>query len=1331
MRNLSALIIEVCMALIAYANPTYYFDHFNIENGLSQNSVNCAFQDTKGFMWFGTKNGLNRFDGYTFKVFMRNPQQPHSIGNSTINCIAGDPSGNLWIGTDKGVYIFNPLLEQFSPIEQLADGIPLSSHNILQIIVHAHRAYILSGIGCYIYDLEKHNLQSLTPTLQKLSVSFLSGICLSGETIYLASATGIVSLSINELKPRIFYKNISAKITCLSINGSQLLAGTSSHGILSINKHTKDLKHLKIPSETNENPLIHSIQTINNDIWVATESGVFIQYANGNTQRLSHHQGDPYSLSNDAVYCIFQDRDKGIWIGSYFGGIDYLPKHEAAFEKYYPSSYHNSISGQRIREICEDSHNNLWIATEDEGLNYFNTTTKKFTNYSSNSTGPIRLSYNNIQCLNLYENKLWIGYFHKGIDVLDLNTKHITHHEQTSTPNSLNNNDIFSIYTDSSGQTWIGTSTGVLKYDSKNNNFIPIPEIGIFYISDIQEDSEGYIWFATYNIGAIRYNPHTKAVKQFHYDPNNPESICYSRITTIFMDAEHRLWFGSEDGGFCLYNNANQTFKRITVNDGLPSNVVHKIIEDCNHNLWISTNNGISCYNIESHAIKNYNTSNGLLCKQFNYNSGIAASDGKLYFGNIAGLIAFRPEDFQNTGNRLSVTLTNFQISNKDIKIGDGNSPLQKAITYSDSIRLYHDQSSFNIEFATLNFQSIESTHFMYKLEGIDNEWITTNGTRASYSNIPPGTYAFHVKANNGSEKWDNPETVLHIVILPPWWLSTIAKIIYGVLFIAACRIIYSSYKKRIRRKEAQRQAEQRQRKQEEIHTAKIEFFTNIAHEIRTPLTLIKIPLESILETENNESQKLKDSLTIIKRNTDRLYSLVNQLLDFRKTESKLLKLDLKQANINSIIEETFLRFRPAMQQRGLTFNYTPPETAAIADIDKEAFTKVVSNLFSNATKYAKSRIDVSLEALSEHHFFELRISNDGKPIKPELQEKVFDAFFQIEETEAPLQSGTGLGLALSRSLIELHHGHIFIDSQQECTTFVVQIPMGETMLPTPEITAPAANVIDEPIERSGNSLARIHTVLVVEDDKDLLRLITEKLQSKYNILAAENGAEAMKFVANEKVDLIVSDILMPIMDGIELCNQVMSDISSCHIPIILLTAKTNLDSKIKALKTGAAAYIEKPFSMIFLEAQIANLLDNRNKLRQNFYNNPFIDSLSITHNKIDERFLDKLSKIIVGNLDDDSFNIDKLAQELNMSRTNFHRKLKGITGLTPGDFIRLVRLKKAAELLCNSEYRINEICIIVGFHSQSHFTKSFQKQFGMLPKDFVKMHKSRQSHNS
>lgn len=634
-----------------------------------------------------------------------------------------------------------------------------------------------------------------------------------------------------------------------------------------------------------------------------------------------------------------------------------------------------------------------------------------------------------------------------------------------------------------------------------------------------------------------------------------------------------------------------------------------------------------------------------------------------------------------------------------------------------------YNQNSFAFRFAALCYAAPEENYLSYTLKGFDKEWYsTTKSSTASYTNLKPGDYTFCVKTANAKGEWSNDIKSIHIHIAPPFWKSPWAYLLYFILSAAGIGYIFYRFRKQITDKQ-QRQLEILEaEKEKEIYHAKIDFFTNIAHEIRTPLTLIKGPLENILHKENIDRNTIRENLDVMERNTLRLLDLTNQLLDFRKTETKGFRLNFMDCNISQLIRDTYIRFNPAAQQNGLKFQTDLPEQDFNAPVDKEALTKILSNLFNNAVKYATSSIHVSLIppcGMKEPGYFSIMVSNDGHPIPHDMQEKIFQPFVQIKQTSGGQRTaGTGIGLPLARSLAELHKGKLYLkDSEEIC--FCVELPVDQEKAIQLQK--------DSTISQTGNmqTVIRQHStnicILVVEDDPEMQNFICAQLETVYCVIRASNGKEALQVLSEKTISLIVSDVMMPEMDGFELCHTLKTDIEHSHIPIILLTAKVTMQSKIEGIELGADDYIEKPFSTEYLLARIANLLSNQDKLRHAFTSSPFVNAKTIALSKADENFLDKLIEVIQKNISEPDFNVDILAEKMNMSRSSLHRKIKGIAQITPNEFIQLERLKMAAQLIQSGEYRINEVCYIVGFNSSSYFAKCFQKQFGVLPKDFYK----------
>jgi signal transduction histidine kinase/DNA-binding response OmpR family regulator len=724
--------------------------------------------------------------------------------------------------------------------------------------------------------------------------------------------------------------------------------------------------------------------------------------------------------------------------------------------------------------------------------------------------------------------------------------------------------------------------------------------------------------------------------------------------------------------------------------------------------------------------MKVYTTANGLLGDQFNYRSSFQTEDGTIYLGSIDGFVAFNPKNFSENKSLPSIVITDFLLFGKEVYAGDPSSPLKKSINFLDELVLQPNQNSFSFRVAALDFQAPRMNRIMCKLDGFDEEWLPVGESPVvTYSNLWYGDYTFRVKAANSDGVWNEKEVALIVRILPPFYLTIWAYCVY-VLLIIGCSLYAIWYFKQRSSYRHRRQMEKfEQEKEREIYHAKIDFFTNVAHEIRTPLTLIKGPLENIILKKKVDAETRED-LNVMKQNTERLLNLTNQLLDFRKTESQGFRLNFAKCNITEVLKETHLRFTSLAKQKGLEFTLQLPEADFYAHVNQEAFTKIISNLLNNAVKYSEHYIHVFLEVTEggENKVFCIRTVNDGVIIPREMREEIFQPFVRFNEgDDGKVTTGTGIGLALSRSLAELHQGTLAMGKEEDSNTFCLTLPIVQdmTITLTPETEMEPETVNEPTVEvEQGEIKDNRPTVLVVEDNPDMLAFVVRQLSKEYAVLSAANGAEALKMLDGNYVNLVVSDVVMPVMDGFELCKTIKSDLNYSHIPVILLTAKTNIQSKIEGMELGADAYIEKPFSVEYLQACASNLIQNREKLRRTFAQSPFVAANTMALTKADEDFIKRLNEVILTNLNNPEFSMDDIADSLNMSRSNFYRKIKGVLDLSPNEYLRLERLKKAAQLLKQGEGRVTEICYMVGFNSPSYFAKCFQKQFGVLPKDFV-----------
>lgn len=1306
----------------------YYFRSLGIGEGLSQNTVNAILQDHFGFLWFGTKDGLNRYDGLNFHIFKHNADDARSLGNNFITALYEDKNYRLWVGTDAGLYIYNQETEAFGRFDMKnPDGISIEKA-VNTIYGDAYgRIWITveeQGLFCYRIDdrtLEHYSLDYLH------SDTNVRSVCVdNGGTVWIGFYGGGLHYSKDNLVSlypfvcqgeEVFRDDVITKLTLGAYN--YLYVGSVKHGLQGINITSWQVDRMIEADERGEDVFVRDIMAFsNNELWIGTETGIYIY--NLRTREYTHLYnvpGDTYSLSDNAVYNLCRDREGGVWIGTYFGGVNYIPLQYTYFEKFYPRNGRNSMHGKRVREFCQGNDGTLWIGTEDGGLNHYNPQTRRFRFFEPSD------AFKNVHGLCIDGDFLWVGTFSKGLKKVDTRTGAVVRsYYKGSNPNSLCDNSVFTICKTMSGDLYFGTLFGLYRYNRSSDDFIRISELNGRFIYDIKEDSYGNLWLATYANGAYRYDVAKREWINYTYAPEDTSGIPSNKVLSIFEDSRRQVWLTTQGGGFCRYNPESDNFTCFDSRKGLPNDVVYQIIEDDDGLFWISTNSGLIRFNPREFGIRVFTKANGLPVNQFNYRSGCKTSDGTIYMGSIEGFIAFNPRSFIENRYIPPVVITDFLVFNKRAVVGEKDSPLDRSIIYSDRVTLKASQNSFSVRVAALSYQAPDMNQIVYKLEGFDNEWYTRPANaNITYSNLRHGEYLLRIKASNSDGVWNETPAELRIRILPPFYLSVWAYILYFV-FTAALLFYAAYYLRRRSRIRLIRQREKfEQEKEREIYTAKIDFFTNIAHEIRTPLTLIKGPLDHILHSDKMVPD-LKEDMAVMSQNTDRLLDLTNQLLDFRKTETNGFRLNFVHCNVSEVIRNTYHRFSSLSKQKGLKVTLELPDTDFYADVDKEAFTKIISNLFNNAVKYSDTyiRVFLSSENVQQTEYFVLRMQNDGLLVPQDQQERIFEPFIQYARNGSDkVTGGTGIGLALARSLAELHSGSLKLETVPDCNSFRLMLPVAQENI---IVLADPLPVTESDEARSGaaEKISGDYTVLVVEDNPDMRAFIVRQLTDVYTVLTAANGIKALEVLDNNYVSLVISDVVMPEMDGFELCKMLKSKVNYSHIPIVLLTAKTNLQSKIAGMELGADAYIEKPFSTGYLLACVANLIRTREKLRETFANSPFVAANTMAMTKADEEFLRKLNEIIEANLHDPEFSLDDMAETLNMSRSSFYRKIKGVLDMTPNDYLRLERLKKAAQLLQEGKNRVNEICYQVGFSSPSYFAKCFQKQFGVRPREFT-----------
>lgn len=1031
-------ILIFCLWANRLPAQSHYFRHYQVENGLSHNTVFCAIQDKEGFVWFGTKDGLNRFDGNSFKVFRNNPADSTSLGNNFVYSIYVDKQQRLWIGTARGLYEYIKEEESFRavPGSQAGDLYDIREDNNNRLW------FVMSG-KLYYYDKKLRT----THLFQQAGNDIVSALYISAEGNIWYASYGAVNC-LDPQKQTIQHYNVfnqSKYTTAQWIRriakgpGNTLLIGATDQGLKQFEIAKGTYTDILLQNADKTNIYVRDIIEINDSVyWIGTESGIFVyNYRQNRFDNLRKSYTNPYLLSDNAVYALYKDKEGGIWAGTYFGGANYFRRQYTSFEKYFPDNTSQTISGNAVREICEDGNGNLWIGTEDRGLNKLNKLTGHFTHFLPGA-GDDDISYYNIHGLLYSDNYLWIGTFEHGIDIMDTRNDKVIKHFDNTTP-GVHNNFFLSFCKTRKGQILAGNTLDLLQFHPANDSFSKVEEIpGYNFVYNIREDNDETIWVSTIGNGLYYYNPVTKQMGHFRYSSDQPENISSNMINSTFEDSRGYIWVATEGGGICRYDKKSKQFKRYTMADGLPANFVFKILEDNKGKLWITTTRGLVEMDPDTGHMNLYTVSNGILNDQFNYNSGYKDADGRMYFGSVKGMISFNPQTFTRNNYRPPIYITGVQVHNKEY-IPKNKQGINQSVLATRKITLAYNQSSISIDFAALSFTAPEMLQYTYIMHGLQDGWTTINTNRKAYfTDLSPGTYVFMVKASGNNNDWSLTPAIITIEILPPWWQSHLAYLVYIATVMAITYWLAAYFYARAKERTRRRMEQLAHEKEKELYEAKIDFFTQVAHEIKTPLTLINAPLEKITE-QAVLYPEIHKNLYTVQKNTKRLIDLSNQLLDFRLTESKGYSLHFSRLNITDLVREVFADFKPIAEKKKLTYNLNMTAHDIFAQADEDAMQKIFTNLFSNAIKYSEQEVDIHLN--QSGGLFELRIFNDGFIIPADKSEKIFEPFFRLRETEK--QKGTGIGLALSRSLTLLHKGTLSLENGHsgKGNTFVLRIP--------------------------------------------------------------------------------------------------------------------------------------------------------------------------------------------------------------------------------------------------------------------------------------------------
>lgn len=1285
-------------------------------SGLSSSNIKAICQDKMGLIWIGTKNGLNRYDGvsvHPYNVY----DKVAARGNNNVSALFSTTDTTIWVGTDRGVYIFNPKKESFTGItgkssegvspEDWVETIAGDKDGNMWILIPNQGVFRMNGETIDYYSITNHKgnkdrLPSGLLVTEKGDI--IVGSTRDGLFLYDKQSNRFFPMGENRKEFSSLKDNPIASIID-DKRGTIYILQQNGHAY-TLSPEDETLTPLSITF--NRDVFIRRGAIVDNELWIGTAQGLYIfDFPSNKLEYLNDSQPGSNRLPDNIINAIATDVDNNIWVGTLYGGVAHLRRKGIVFENYTRNTSPAGFTCHRVRGLTTDKFGRIWIGSEEEGINVLDPV-------SNTISHPITSKDAQHVCLflNNQGDKIIAGFQGGGADIFsgDRLTGNIG-------SNLLQNpTSIYSMLEDSKGNIWAGADYGVFLKTYGSSDFQQVKAIDMAWVNKIFEDSKGIIWFASIGNGIWKYDPVTKKYQNYPFYEDYRNGLRSNSISSVMEDSAGNLWFSTERGGLAKYNPSTDDFTSFGIEEGLPDDMVYDVLEDNRGFLWFGTARGLVKFNPTTGGLKVFDKSNGLAVTQFNYLSATKGLDGKFYMGGINGVVSFNPMLDAQCDSLPPVYITRFRAGNEEMMVRTSDSEEPINVLFADNIELPSEITNFSLSIAAPSYDTHNTMIYSYRLLPKDKEWTIVNDpSNLTFVGLAPGNYTLEIRAQS-----DDVESIREIglKILPPWYQSIwayLAILLIVVLSLVAFFIIY-------RRNQQKKISEQEKlftiNKEKELYKSKMMFFTEIAHEIRTPLTLIGTPLEAIEEMEVKDS-KVKKYIGVIRQNTNRLLDLTTQLLDFQKLGNDRPELKYETIDITELVRSTLERFEMTMASKNKSLTLNLPQKPLNAVIDKEAITKIISNLINNALKYSDTKIVVSLS--EDGDSFRLEVVSDGNKISGDDVYHIFEPFYQIDKNG--YNQGVGIGLPLTRTLASMHGGSIELENLEgPDNTFVLKIPLRQEGVSTDKVeTNPtmAEYVMDD--ESLLTSPEAGYSLLFVDDNEEMREFLYDQLSKSFMVETAASGVEALEKLKNHKFDIIVTDIMMPEMDGYEFCRRVKEDSDLSHIPVVFLTAKNDLESNVKALKTGGEAYIEKPFSIKYFRQQVMSLLDNRRHERKAFLNKPFFTVDNMKLNKADEEFMNKVIDIINKNIDDENFGVETMADQLFMSRSSLLRKIKTIYNLSPVELIRLVRLKKAAELIQEGKYRISDVCYMVGINSSSYFSKLFYKQFGVTPKAFEK----------
>jgi signal transduction histidine kinase/ligand-binding sensor domain-containing protein/DNA-binding response OmpR family regulator len=1356
----------------------YKFSLIDINDGLPHNQVKCFLKDSRGFLWIGTAAGLTRYDGYQLKVFRYDSSNPATINGNNILKLFEDPAGKVWVQTTFGFSVFDPETGKFfRDHKAYLKRFKLPAPDVEDIIKDAAGNYwfVLTGNGLARYNPgSKQTVAVRHKPFDTLSLATNHVASLRNDAhgnLWVIHRNGVLekmdgkTLQVVERSTKIAEKyNHALFLYSLLVDSDHDIwvytPGGDGDGAFLYRPFDKSVTHIHVNSpklKLNNNRVRGVVEERKGTIWLATDhDGInVIDKRTGQVHYIQHNHEVNKSLVHNGVHSLYKDDQGIIWVGTFKNGVNYYHPNIVRFPHYkHQPSLSSSLPYDDINAFAEDDKGNLWIGTNGGGLIYFDRSKGTYTRYLHDSGKATSLGNNVIVSLLIDSNKeLWIGTYQGGLDRFD--GKEFTHYKyQSDNPNSLSDNNVWELFQDSRGIIWVGTlHGGVNRYDSQIDGFhrsqIKGGEFTLHfdYISAITEDHEGRIWVGG-GYGVEVLDLYEKTSTYLSHDPAVPGSLLSNNITSIYRDQNKNLWIATTEG-LNFYDQQSKSFIHFTEKDGLPSDAVIAVLGDAKNNLWLSTSNGVANIILppwkgkldkKEVVIQNYDEADGLQGRSFNENAAYTTQKGEIIFGGVNGYNLFYPDKLGNNAFTPQIVFTNFQLFNESVEIGEVVNKrviLQKSLSDVQEITLNHNENVFSIEFAALNFFHPEKNKYKYKLEGFDRDWVTADNKtrRVTYTNLDPGEYEFRVLAANNDGHWNTEGAKIKLSILAPIWKTNAAYVSYAFIVLA---LIYLGRHFMLQRARSKFEIEQERREARQLHELnmmKIRFLTNVSHEFRTPLSLILAPVEKLMN--NGNLQEPEKQYQMIHRNAKRLLNLVNQLLDFRKLEVDGANYHPSEGNVIKFISESVSSFSDLSEKKNisLSFETAIPEIHTSFDMDK--LEKILFNLLSNAFKFTpeNGEIRVAVNCLKGDEIagnegpktLQIKVKDTGIGVPKDKQDKIFERFFRNDVPTSLVNQGSGIGLSITKEFVKIHGGTIAVESEPgKGSCFTVSIPVKEiracqfaaSLQQEPqELEIPEAPAHEVLVKQAKLLTAdKRPEVLLVEDNEDFRFYLKDNLGMHFTIIEAKNGKEGWQKALSAMPDLIVSDLMMPELNGIEFCKKVKEDSRTSHIPFVLLTAHTAEEQKLKGLNIGANDYITKPFNFEILLSRLRNLILQRQQMQKVFEKKIGVQTSVADIVSLDEKLIQRAIKIVEDSLSDPSFSVEVLSKELGMSRAHLYKKMVSITGSSPVEFIRKIRLQRAAQFLEKSQLTVAEVAYKVGFNNTKYFSKYFKDEFNMLP---------------